>query len=71
MNYFNILKDLDLVTERGDIRQDYEERYEGIIIQDRIRKAWLWEETEFFEAWDTLHSDPYKKEFIFNLFMHL
>lgn len=71
MSFFNVFQELGLVTEKGDIRQDFEERVDGMILQDRIRKAWLWEETEDFEAWDTLHQDKYAKEFIFNLFMHL
>ena len=71
MSYFDVLRDLGLVTDHGDIRQCFEERYEGIIIQDKIRLNWLWEETEDYEAWDMLHTDTYAKEFIFNLFMHL
>ena len=71
MAYFDVFKDLGLVSDKGDIRQNFEERFEGIVLGDRLRQAWLWEETEDYEAWDTLHSDKYAKEFIFNLFMHI
>ena len=71
MSFFDVFQELKLVTEKGDIRQNFEERQDGIILADRIRQAWLWEEAEDFEAWDALHSDKYAKEFIFNLFMHL
>jgi len=71
MAYFDKFRELGLVTENGDIRQNYEERLDGIILSDRIRQALLWEETEDFEAWDELHKDAYQKEFIFKLFMHI
>ena len=71
MAYFDVLQELELVTESGDIRGNYEQRMDGMILGDRIRQAWLWEETEDFASWDTLHSDKYAKEFIFNLFMHI
>jgi hypothetical protein len=59
MAYFEVFNKLGLVTDKGDIRQDFEERYEGLILQDRIRKAWLWEENEDMEAYDTLHTEKY------------
>ena len=71
MSFFDVFRDLRLVTENGDIRQNYEERLDGIILGDRIRQALLWEETEDFEAWDELHKDTYQKEFIFKLFAHI
>jgi len=71
MAFFDIFQELGLVTESGDIRQNYEERLDGIILQDRIRQAVLWEDTEDFDAYDTLHKDKYQKEFIFKLFMHI
>jgi len=71
MSFFDVFQELKLVTDGGDIRQTFEERWEGIIIQDRIRNALFWEETEDYEAWDRLHEDKYAKEFIFKLFVHL
>lgn len=71
MNYFDVLKELELVSEKGDIRKNYEQRLDGMVLGDKLRQAWLWEETEDYEAWDALHSDKYSKEFIFNLFMHI
>jgi hypothetical protein len=71
MSYFDVFKDLDFLTEKGDIRQNYEQRMDGMVLGDRLRQAWLWEETEDVDAWDTLHTDKYSKEFIFQLFMHI
>ena len=71
MNYFDIFKELGMVTEKGDIRQDFEERVDGMVLGDRIRKAWLFEDTKDIEGWDALHQPKYQKEFIFNLFMHI
>ena len=42
-----------------------------MILGDKIRQAWLWEDTEDIEGWEALHQPKYQKEFIFNLFMHL
>ena len=59
MNYFDIFKELGMVTEKGDIRQDFEERVDGMVLGDRIRKAWLFEDTEDIEGWDGLHQPKY------------
>lgn len=37
MAYFDVLKEMGLVSEKGDIRQNFEERFEGIVLGDRIR----------------------------------
>ena len=42
-----------------------EELYEGISLGDRMRKAMLWEESEFYCA---LQEDKIQNEFIFKLF---
>lgn len=37
MSFFDILQELNLVGTEGTIRQNYEERYEGIVLGDRVR----------------------------------
>lgn len=68
MSFFDVFRDLKLVADSGDIRQNYEERYEGIILGDRLRQAMLLEETEDIEAYEELHQDKYQNEFIYRLF---
>lgn len=37
MSYFEIFDTLDLVTSTGSIRGNYEERYMGIVLGDKLR----------------------------------
>lgn len=38
---------------------------------DRLRQILVWEDYDDFDAYDTIHSDKYQKEFIFKLFQHI
>ena len=58
MSYFDIFHELNICTDNGYIRQDFEEVYEDINLGDKLRKAMLWEDCEDdadIEAYDTLH----------------
>uniref|UniRef100_A0A7S3ISM7 Cilia- and flagella-associated protein 300 n=1 Tax=Strombidium inclinatum TaxID=197538 RepID=A0A7S3ISM7_9SPIT len=71
MSFFDIFHELKVCTKDGDIRQNYEENFEGILLGDRLKQVLLWEEYEDIEAWDTIHQDKYQQEFIFKLFQHI
>jgi len=71
MSFFDIFQELNLVSKDGTIRQNYEERFEGILLGDRVRQALLWEDGEDYESYEALQADKYQKEFIFRLFQHI
>ena len=52
--------------EDGDIKGELEERFEEIQLADRLRKALLWEDSEYYEELQS--EDKIQKEFIFKLF---
>ncbi|CDW85539.1 UNKNOWN [Stylonychia lemnae] len=65
MSFFDFLVEKDIATADGYIRKELEELYEGISLGDRMRKALLWEESEYFME---LQEDKIQNEFIFKLF---
>ena len=52
----------------GHIKGDFDEYHEGIQLSNRLRKALLWEESEYFTE---LQEDRIQNEFIFKLFQML
>lgn len=71
MSFFDIFHELKVCSKDGHIRQNYEERLEGIVMGDRLRQVMLWEEYDDPDAWDVIHEDKYQREFIFKLFQHI
>ena len=59
MSYFDVFQELGLCTDTGQIRQNYEERLDGIVLGDKLRQAMLWEDTEDIDSWDALHAEKY------------
>lgn len=48
MSFFDFFLEKDITTADGYIRKELEEMYEGISLGDRLRKAMLWEESEYY-----------------------
>jgi hypothetical protein len=48
MAYFDFLKEKNIIMDNFDIKQDYDEYLDGINLGNRLRKALLWEESEFY-----------------------
>ena len=46
--WFDFLIEKNIVMDDYRIKGDYDEYYEGIQLSDRLRKAMLWEESEFY-----------------------
>ena len=68
MSFFDVFQEANITLEDGSIRQYYEERYEGMLLGDKMRQALVWEEYDDPDAWDLVHQDKYQNEFIFKLF---
>ena len=71
MAYFDIFNELKCTTEDGMIRQNYEERIDGMVLGDRLKQIMVMEEYDDPDAYDAIHEAKYDKEFIFNLFKHI
>eukprot|EP00347_Sterkiella_histriomuscorum_P018293 403346062 len=65
MSFFDFFYEKDIATEDGYIKKELEEMYEGISLGDRMRKAMLWEESEYFME---LQDPKIQNEFIYKLF---
>jgi len=48
MSFFDVLHEKDIVMDDGYIKKEMEEIFEGISLGDRMRKALLWEESDYF-----------------------
>lgn len=48
MAYFDFLQEKKLVQADGSVKMDYDEWVDGIQLSNRLRKAMLWEESEYF-----------------------
>ena len=48
MSFFDFFYEKDIATEDGYIKKEMEEIYEGISLGDRMRKAILWEESDYY-----------------------
>jgi len=71
MSFFDVFHENNICGEDGSIRMDYEERHEGMVLGDKLRKVLVWEDFEDTDAQEVIHSDKYQKEFIFKLFQHV
>ena len=49
MAFFDFLHEKGITMEDGDIKGELEERFEEIQLADRLRKALLWEDSEYYE----------------------
>ena len=67
LDYFNILKEVELVASNGYIKKIIPEYFEDIEICDKIREALLIEECENFNIFD----ESYRNEFLFRIFQHI
>jgi len=59
MSFFDVFQEANVTMEDGTIRQYYEERYEGMILGDKMRQVMVWEEYEDPDAWELIHQDKY------------
>lgn len=50
MSFFDVFHENKVCGEDGSIRMDYEERHEGIVLGDKLRKVMLWEDYEDTDA---------------------
>lgn len=48
MSFFDLLKEKEIVMDDWNIKQDYDEYLDGIQLSNRLRKALLWEESDYF-----------------------
>ena len=48
MTFFDFFHEKGITVESGDIKGELEEIYEGISLGDRMRKALLWEESDYY-----------------------
>ena len=65
MSFFDVLQEKNIVLNDWHIKGDFDEYFEGIQLSNRLRKALLWEESEYFME---LQEDRIQNEFIFKLF---
>jgi len=65
MSYFEFLQEKQVVMDDWKIKGDFDEYIEGIVLGNRLRKALLWEESEYYAE---LQEDRIQNEFIFKLF---
>lgn len=65
MSYFDFLQEKQIVMDDWSVKMDYDEFVDGIQLSNRLRKALLWEESEYFGE---LQEDRIQNEFIFKLF---
>ncbi|TNV76267.1 hypothetical protein FGO68_gene6052 [Halteria grandinella] len=63
--WFDFLIEKGIVMDDYRIKADYDEYFEGIQLSDRLRKAMLWEESEYYCE---LQDDKIQNEFIYKLF---
>ena len=68
MSYFDFLKEKQIVMDDGRIKGDFDEYFDGIQLSDRLRKALLWEESDYFME---LQEDKIQNEFIFKMMQML
>ena len=61
MSYFEIFDHLDLVTTSGSIRGTYEERYMGIVLNDKLRQAMVLNPEEMEHGDDEAIMDAHAK----------
>jgi hypothetical protein len=64
MDFFDKLRDADIVTPSGNIRGCYEEVFDGITVGDKLREMLLNQDSEN----NSLYSEDEKKQLIFHLF---
>lgn len=67
MDFFDFLKEIDLVDARGNIKKVIPDYKDDIELVDKIRKAVLDEESEEYEMLDDLK----RNEFLFRVLRHL
>lgn len=67
MEFFDRLKEYNIVRESGHICKCFDEFYEGITISDELRKMILLEDSDNFEC----YNDDERAEFLFRLFTHI
>nr|XP_039251261.1 cilia- and flagella-associated protein 300-like [Styela clava] len=67
MDFFNRLKEYNIVRESGHISKCFDEFHEGITISDELRKMLLLEDSNNFES----YSDEERSEFLFRMFSHI
>ena len=48
MSYFEFLQEKQVVMDDWKIKGDFDEYVEGIVLGNRLRKALLWEESEYY-----------------------
>lgn len=65
MAWFEFLQEKGIVMDDWKIKQDYDEYVDGIQLSNRLRKAMLWEESEYYCE---LQDDKIQNEFIYKLF---
>ena len=68
MSYFDFLKEKEIVMDDGRIKGDFDEYVDGIQLSDRLRKAMLWEESDYYIE---LQEDKIQNEFIFKILQML
>lgn len=68
MAFFDVLKEKKVVMDDWTIKGDFDEWVDGIQLSNRLRKALLWEESEYFLD---LQEQSIQNEFIFKLFQML
>ena len=61
MSYFEIFDTLDLTTSTGAIRGNYEERYMGIVLGDKLRQAMILNPEEMDHGDDEVVIDAHDK----------
>ena len=59
------------MAPNGGIRGNFEEVIDGITCLSRLTQVLIQEDYDDVDAWETIHSDKYQKEFIFKLMEHM
>lgn len=67
MDFFDRLKEYNIVRESGHISKCFDEYYEGIQISDELRKMLLLEDSDNYEC----YSEDERSELLFRLFSHI
>lgn len=64
LDFFDTLKEHDIVRENGDLVKCFDEYYENFTVSDELRKCLLMEEFDSYQAF----TPEQRREFIFQLF---